>query len=160
MHILNKIIEVISSLILVTIVFFVILQILTRFIYPIAWTWEISTILNTYLVFIGVYVVTIRNEHVKVDYFSLQLPKWCQIYVDLFVNFITFFSLSMMILAGYKTIINISGLKTPAAKIPISFLIAAMTIGSVLMLLYTAFTSFNNIRLIIAGRQERKGGVK
>jgi len=156
-HILNKFVEVISTLILVTIVFLVILQILTRLVYPIAWTWEIATILNTYLVFIGVYVVTSRNEHVKVDYFSLQLPKWCQIYVDLFVNVITFLSLSIMILAGYNTIINISGLRTPAARIPISVLIAAMTIGSVLMLIYTAFESFKTICLIIAARQGRKG---
>ena len=137
--------EIIPLAAVVIMLLTILLQIIARFFYPLAWTGEFARVCNVWVVFLGAYLVCRRDEHIKVEYFANLLPAKIQPWLDLFINLLCMFSLLVVIFSGSRAFIGLFYIKTPAAQIPVPCLFAGLMIGSLLMLIDLAYRTFNNI---------------
>ena len=147
---INRILEVIPVLALVIIGVIIIVQIISRYIYPLPWTQEVARICNIWVVFIGAYLVATRDGHVKVGYFAEFLPDRWQPWLDLFISFVCVVSLVVIVYSGMRAVIALYAVKTAAARIPIPVLFASTMIGSFLMLIYIGLGALKNIHRMIS----------
>jgi len=147
---INRILEVIPVLALVIIGVIIIVQIISRYIYPLPWTQEVARICNIWVVFIGAYLVATRDGHVKVGYFAEFLPDRWQPWLDLFISLVCMVSLVVIVYSGMRAVIALYAVKTAAARIPIPVLFASTVVGSFLMLIYIGLGALQNIHRMIS----------
>lgn len=147
---INRILEVIPVLALVIIGVIIIVQIISRYIYPLPWTQEVARICNIWVVFIGAYLVATRDGHVKVGYFAEFLPDRWQPWLDLFISLVCMVSLVVIVYSGMRAVIALYAVKTAAARIPIPVLFASTMVGSFLMLIYIGLGALQNIHRMIS----------
>jgi TRAP-type C4-dicarboxylate transport system permease small subunit len=150
MKMINRILEVIPVLALVIIGVIIIVQIISRYIYPLPWTQEVARICNIWVVFIGAYLVATRDGHVKVGYFAEFLPDRWQPWLDLFISLVCMVSLVVIVYSGMRAVIALYAVKTAAARIPIPVLFASTVVGSFLMLIYIGLGALQNIHRMIS----------
>jgi len=129
--IFNEIDEKICIVLFVCMVVLVCLEIVMRYLLnsPLVWTEELDMFLFIWLVFIGAIVVTRRNLHIRL------IEPWSNfnkiiidilIIIFLFTIFFGFISLERDL---YNT-------RTPALRIPITWIIIAIPMGAVVMIFY------------------------
>jgi TRAP-type C4-dicarboxylate transport system permease small subunit len=147
---INRMLEFIPVLALVIIGVIIIVQIISRYVYPLPWTQEVARICNIWVVFIGAYLVATRDGHVRIGYFAEFLPEKWQPWLDLFISLICIVSLVVIIYSGMRAVIALYAVKTAAARIPIPVLFASTVIGSFLMLIYIALGALKNINRMIS----------
>ena len=147
---INRILEVIPVLALVIIGVIIIVQIISRYVYPLPWTQEVARICNIWVVFIGAYLVATRDGHVKVGYFAEFLPDSWQPWLDLFISLVCMASLVVIVYSGMRAVISLYAVKTAAARIPIPVLFTSTVVGSFLMFIYIGLGALRNIRHMIS----------
>jgi TRAP-type C4-dicarboxylate transport system permease small subunit len=152
---LDKILVIIPVLALVIITVIIIIQIISRYIYPLPWTQELARVCNIWVVFIGAYLVTTRDGHVKIEYFTDFMPQSWQRWLDLLISIVCIISLLVIIYSGIRAILSLYAVKTAAARIPIPILFASTIGGASLMLIYIGVKALRILRLVL-----QKGEVK
>jgi TRAP-type C4-dicarboxylate transport system permease small subunit len=142
---INGMLEVIPVLALVIIGVVILVQIISRYVYPLPWTEEVARICNIWVVFIGAYLVATQDGHVRIGYFADFLPDSWQPWLDLFISLVCMACLGVIVYSGMRAVIALYAVKTAAARVPIPVLFTSTVVGSVLMLIYMGLRVLRNI---------------
>lgn len=154
---INRIVEVAPILALVLILFIVLAQIISRYIYPLPWTLEVARFCHIWLIFIGAYLVaTTSNGHVKISFVADRLPDRWQLWLKLFTYLLCVFCLLVISFSAVRGIISLFTIKTPAAQIPLPFVFASLLMGSSFMLIYFGFRAVEILRDMITRKKETR----
>lgn len=148
---LNRILETIVVALMTIIVMVVFSQIIARYFLnkPLSWSEELSRLCFTWLVFLGVPLVTYSNTHIRVDYFVYHLPSKLKNTVCLFVDILLALFFVTIFLYGLSFIHSQLGMRSVSLNIPMVCFSWAVTIGmffETIYILYDIFTgNYKNV---------------
>lgn len=133
------------------IVILVITQIFMRYVlqYSLSWSDEIARIINIWVVFLAAYIVLIKNEHVKVDYFMNYFSSEFNIKLDIFINFICCVFSFYLAVSSFRNITKLATAKTAAFGLPMPVVFTPILICSVLMISYFILSTVSIIRILL-----------
>lgn len=101
-----------------------------------SWSEEILKILVVWFCLLSATFISVRREHVSIVVFKQRFPKAMEKCADMAVSFLTFLSAAIMFYIGLR-LANWAGMrKSPALRIPYSYMYAAIYVGFGLMALY------------------------
>lgn len=101
------------------------------------WTEELSSMLIIWLTFIGAAGVERRCGHIRVelaeDIFPPRVVRWLYGFFDLII----IFTLICIVIAGWKNMLEMAFLRSPALRIPWRYILLVVPAAATLMILYT-----------------------
>lgn len=122
----------------VTMIVSMVFQVVFRFIFhaPLYWTEELSRYSFVYIVFIGAAWAGRQEMHLGVDYFTSKLPESASRYLNVIMDILIMVFSAIIVFAGAEVIpVNFRQL-SPALKIPMGAVYAAIPTGFLLLFLY------------------------
>ena len=117
------------------------------FLTPIPGSFEITELLLASIIFLGLPIVTARNEHVEVDLFDFIMPQWLKLIQNITIYFLSTLSFSVLTFVLWKLAVRTYqyGDTTSVLEIPYAwlvFLMALTTSFTTLLLFYKTFAFF------------------
>lgn len=133
----NKIIEVVSVVVLVFVTIIVFVSVASRYVFkaPLEWSEEIARYSFIWVVFLGIALAEKSGDHFRIAYFIEKFPARVRIVVEIVLNILIFGALYMLLFEG----INYynqgkSGLST-VVLMPLNYIYVALPISVVLTIL-------------------------
>lgn len=152
---LAKLLERISILGMFLMVLIIVSQIFMRYVlqFSLSWSDEVARIMNIWIVFLAAYIVLMRNEHVKVDYFMSFLPLELNFKLDIFINFMCGFFCFFLALSSFRAIGKLVTAKTAALGVPMPLVFFPIMVCSILMVSFFLLSSIRIIRILLAKKE-------
>ncbi|KHF38944.1 TRAP transporter small permease [Halalkalibacter okhensis] len=148
---LNKLLNGIIALFLMTMVFLVFSNVVLRYLFDsgITWSEELARFLFVWVVFLGAIVAYKEKSHLGVDIFIGALPAKAQKVLYIFINLVVLVVLVVVIHGGYYLMeINHTNYG-PATGIPLSFIFSAGVLAAVVMAIMSIMQT---IRYVVYGQ--------
>lgn len=149
--IIDKIIEVLCTLIMGYMVLAVCWQVITRFILknPSTLTEEILRYLLVWTTMVGGAYAYGRRKHLSINMLSKKLPFKAQKLLDIGVQVIVIvFCLIVMILGDLRLVQTTSNQISAALHLPMPFVYASILVGGILIIFYALIFIFENLKAI------------
>jgi TRAP-type C4-dicarboxylate transport system permease small subunit len=129
----NDLDEQIGIFFLATMCILAFLQIVMRYVFnhPLFWVEEVTIMLSIWLVFLGAGVAARRGLHIAIEVipFSSRGRSWVAVVIGLMVIF--FFIL--LFIGAVPLMIELRGVRTPALRIPTSWIMLSFPVGAVVI---------------------------
>ena len=126
---------VIADLLAITVI--VIMQVFFRYVLqnPLRWTEEAARYLLIWLVMLGSGVAMRNHSHLQVDILTASLPEGPSKVLETIVTILTFVFLGIVAVFGAQLTVNNMRQLSPALKLPMGIVYAALPVGGALTLL-------------------------
>lgn len=133
---LKDIISLISALSLVLITVLIFIAVIFRYLFnsPILFSFELSTLIFAWLIYVGAYLAEDERSHIGFDLVIKRIPGKIRVLVSYAVEIIAVFILITVIFYGFR-ITMISGIRLTAMDISIKFLYLSCPVGLSFVLL-------------------------
>ena len=134
----NKLLEYFVSTLMILMTVIVLMQIIFREFFNISifWTFEVSSFMFTWIIFLGAAIGFMRKSHFSI---SLMVEKFSPKIMKFFDNFViivvTIF-LVVVIKYGWDLMISTRYQISPSLRVPMSIIYSVIPFGSSIMLLY------------------------
>jgi TRAP-type C4-dicarboxylate transport system permease small subunit len=134
----NKLLEYFVSTLMILMTVIVLMQIIFREFFNISifWTFEVSSFMFTWIIFLGAAIGFMRKSHFSI---SLMVEKFSPKIIKFFDNFViivvTIF-LVVVIKYGLDLMISTRYQISPSLRVPMSIIYSVIPFGSSIMLLY------------------------
>jgi len=134
----NKLLEYFVSTLMILMTVIVLMQIIFREFFNISifWTFEVSSFMFTWIIFLGAAIGFMRKSHFSI---SLMVEKFSPKIIKFFDNFViivvTIF-LVVVIKYGWDLMISTRYQISPSLRVPMSIIYSVIPFGSSIMLLY------------------------
>jgi len=137
----------------------VIWQVFTRFVIksPSSWTEELAIFLLIWIGLLGSAVALRRKAHLGIDVLVNRLPRTWRHIVTVFVYAcVGLFSVSVFTFGGSKmvAVVLMNNQVSPALGIHMGYVYLALPISGLFITMYSVEFIINEIKLLIAGREE------
>jgi len=138
MKIFDKLLEYFVSVLMILMTVIVLMQIIFRVFFNISifWTFEVSTFMFTWIIFLGAAIGFKRKSHFSislvVEKFSPKIIK----FFDKFIIIVVTIFLVIVIKYGWDLMIVTRYQISPSLRIPMSIIYSVIPFGSSIMLLY------------------------
>lgn len=140
--------EFVCGFILTTIVFLILLQIITRlFSFSLNWAAEIVRYSFTWFSFLTAALVMKYNGHIAVTFLVDVFPHSLRRWTIALMSLVVILFLGVLIIMGIKMMIITHGQTSAGLEIPLSLVYASLPVSSMFMLVY-------GIRHLISGWKE------
>jgi len=129
--------EIVTSVLLVEMVFSVFVGVFWRFVLndPLIWPEELARIASTWFIFLGGAVCFKRSAHISIDVLVRLVPPPIQRGIKLGASLLVMGVLVVIIVQGFQYSSRSFVLVTTALQIPVGYWNAAVPVGSALMLI-------------------------
>jgi TRAP-type C4-dicarboxylate transport system permease small subunit len=137
---------VIADLLAITTI--VIMQVFFRYVLqnPLRWTEEAARYLLIWLVLLGSGVAMRNHSHLQVDILTASLPEGPSRVLDAIVTVLTSIFLGIVVVYGVQLTFNNMRQLSPALKLPMGIVYAALPIGGALTLLECICAFINKLQ--------------
>lgn len=140
-NVVNSITEIITVILLMTLVVVVGWEVVARFVFdsPLGWSAEYSTIAFTWLVFLGASIGLKRGAHLGLRFATEKLPSSFIPWTKAVVVIIGGLYAGIMVIEGTIASIQVTGELTTAMQISASWQYAAVPVGAFCMLVHVPY---------------------
>lgn len=147
-----------AVLILVSFVVLASMQVIARYVFnaPFTWTEELSAALLIWMTFLGAAGIVRGEGHIKVEFFEELLGSKVTSVLELLWDLLTIAFLVLLVIGGIQAFQELSFERTPALRLPISWIITIVPISAGLMTLYYAINMVRRMRTLF-GRHRHRG---
>ena len=155
---LNRTVEIVSIVLLITVTVVVFYSVLLRYVFlrPLAWSEEIARYMFIWLVFLGISLAERSNNHFRVEYFVEKLPLKVRLGVEVFTNLLVFGALAVLFSEGVNYYNQgKSGLST-ILLMPLNYIYVALPLAMVLTFLNRIETVRKNMQALLQQIREQK----
>lgn len=130
-------------------------QIVARSIFNASITWsnEASRYLFVYVVFIGAFVLTRDREFICMDLIQSKIPKKARPCYDLLLHLLVMAYAAVMLIFGYKFMVQNSFQRSSSLHIPMNLLYMIMPVSGFFIILYT----LRNLAILLKSQKGREG---
>lgn len=130
-HMVDKIMEAFSALILGGMTFLIFVQVLARYVFktPLAWSEESARFLFIWMTFIAGYVGARKGQHIGVELIQNLLPKTVKRGIKVVCDLISVVFFLMVLYYCCTQWGKLSSQTSPALKIPMAFVYLGMMMG-------------------------------
>ena len=145
---LNKIIEIFCIVLMTFMTILVTWQVITRYVFnnPSAVTEQLCQYLFIWLVLFGSAYIFGKREHMQITFIKEKLPNKLGKICDLLQEIIIFiFTLGVLVIGGYLSVVKQMVQFDAALQIPIGIVYAAIPLSGVFILFYSIY----NIKKIV-----------
>ena len=121
------------------------LQVILRyvFIHPLPWPEELCEICLVWITFLGGSIVTRRNQHIVVEYFTKFIPKKIKFWNDILLDLITLAYLILVIIGSKHMLEQNAPILTTAFQISVNYILIAVPLN------FCAIALFYVLRIIV-----------
>lgn len=156
---LDRVLETGLTLAMAAMTLTVIWQVFTRFVIrdPSSWTEELAIFLLIWIGLLGSAVALKRKAHLGIDVLVNRFPPNYRLLTAIFVySCVIIFSISVLVYGGSKmvTVILINNQVSPALGIRMGYVYMALPISGLFITLYGIEFIIQELRLLVAGREE------
>ena len=156
---LDRVLETALTLAMAAMTLTVIWQVFTRFVIrdPSSWTEELAIFLLIWIGLLGSAVALKRKAHLGIDVLVNLFPPYYRLLTAIFVySCVIIFSISVLVYGGSKmvTVILINNQVSPALGIRMGYVYMALPISGLFITLYGIEFIIQELRLLVAGREE------
>lgn len=132
LNIIYNLEEIFASLIMFSIVFLTIVNIILRYIFssPIQWYEETVLFLFVWLIMIGLCLAYRDNSLMSIDIIDMLIPKKYHIYLNIFVDFMVVLALLSLIVIGWNFSLSAFVKLTDILRIPYFYIDIAIVVGA------------------------------
>ena len=151
--VINKIIEIMCTLIMGYMVLAVCWQVITRFILknPSTLTEEILRYLLVWTTMVGGAYAYGRRKHLSINILTKKLPRNGQKILDIVIQaVIILFSVIVMIMGGMRLVSTTSNQISAALRLPMPYVYASVVVGGVLIIFYSLLFIVEDIKEMAA----------
>lgn len=155
--IIDKIIEIMCTLIMGYMVLAVCWQVITRFILknPSTLTEEILRYLLVWTTMVGGAYAYGRRKHLSINILTKKLPRNGQKILDIVIQaVIILFSVIVMIMGGMRLVSTTSNQISAALRLPMPYVYASVVVGGVLIIFYSLLFIVEDIKEMVAEQDE------
>lgn len=155
--IIDKIIEIMCTLIMGYMVLAVCWQVITRFILknPSTLTEEILRYLLVWTTMVGGAYAYGRRKHLSINILTKKLPRNGQKILDIVIQaVIILFSVIVMIMGGMRLVSTTSNQISAALRLPMPYVYASVVVGGVLIIFYSLLFIVEDIKEMAAEQDE------
>lgn len=155
--IIDKIIEIMCTLIMGYMVLAVCWQVITRFILknPSTLTEEILRYLLVWTTMVGGAYAYGRRKHLSINILTKKLPYHGQKILDIVIQaVIILFSVIVMIMGGMRLVSTTSNQISAALRLPMPYVYASVVVGGVLIIFYSLLFIVEDIKEMAAEQTE------
>lgn len=155
--IIDKIIEIMCTLIMGYMVLAVCWQVITRFILknPSTLTEEILRYLLVWTTMVGGAYAYGRRKHLSINILTKKLPRNGQKILDIVIQaVIILFSVIVMIMGGMRLVSTTSNQISAALRLPMPYVHASVVVGGVLIIFYSLLFIVEDIKEMTAEQDE------
>lgn len=157
---LDKISEMISSILLIATSVLVFTQVILRYFfkYSIHWSEEVSLLMIVWFIFIGCSVAAKENAHISMEILDNILPNKGKKLFDVIINLVNISFGAIIVYAGIGMVNNAIKLNSMATSIsmPLWVAYASVPVGMSLMLIQYIFKLVESIKLLSTNEKEVK----
>lgn len=131
----------------------IIMQILSRNIFNISFSWaeEISRYLFIWATFLGVGYAFHNNSSISIDILITRLPDRAKKYAEIVIGFLCLIFLIILTYHGFRLCIRTTGQTSPALNLPMNFVYLVIPISGLLQILNLFDTTWKSINKEIQG---------
>ncbi len=155
--VIDKIIEIMCTLIMGYMVLAVCWQVITRFILknPSTLTEEILRYLLVWTTMVGGAYAYGRRKHLSINILTKKLPHSGQKILDIVIQaVIILFSVIVMIMGGMRLVSTTSNQISAALRLPMPYVYASVVVGGVLIIFYSLIFIIEDIKEIAAKKTD------
>ena len=155
--VIDKIIEIMCTLIMGYMVLAVCWQVITRFILknPSTLTEEILRYLLVWTTMVGGAYAYGRRKHLSINILTKKLPRNGQKILDIVIQaVIILFSVIVMIMGGMRLVSTTSNQISAALRLPMPYVYASVVVGGVLIIFYSLLFIVEDIKEMVAEQDE------
>lgn len=155
--VIDKIIEIMCTLIMGYMVLAVCWQVITRFILknPSTLTEEILRYLLVWATMVGGAYAYGRRKHLSINVLTKKLPRNGQKILDIVIQaVIILFSVIVMIMGGMRLVSTTSNQISAALRLPMPYVYASVVVGGVLIIFYSLLFIVEDIKEMAAEQDE------
>lgn len=155
--VIDKIIEIMCTLIMGYMVLAVCWQVITRFILknPSTLTEEILRYLLVWTTMVGGAYAYGRRKHLSINILTKKLPRNGQKILDIVIQaVIILFSVIVMIMGGMRLVSTTSNQISAALRLPMPYVYASVVVGGVLIIFYSLLFIVEDIKEMAAEQDE------
>ena len=155
--IIDKIIEIMCTLIMGYMVLAVCWQVITRFILknPSTLTEEILRYLLVWTTMVGGAYAYGRRKHLSINILTKKLPRNGQKILAIVIQaVIILFSVIVMIMGGMRLVSTTSNQISAALRLPMPYVYASVVVGGVLIIFYSLLFIVEDIKEMVAEQDE------
>ena len=155
--IIDKIIEIMCTLIMGYMVLAVCWQVITRLILknPSTLTEEILRYLLVWTTMVGGAYAYGRRKHLSINILTKKLPRNGQKILDIVIQaVIILFSVIVMIMGGMRLVSTTSNQISAALRLPMPYVYASVVVGGVLIIFYSLLFIVEDIKEMVAEQDE------
>ena len=152
----NKLVEVISVIILVLVSLVIFYSVLLRYVFksPLAWSEEVARYMFIWMVFLGFSIAEKSGDHFKIEVFIEMVPAKVRLIIEVILNMLIFYALFVLFKEGIKYYDQgKSGLST-ILQMPLNYIYVALPISMVLTFLNRIDTVQKTIRMLLSKIRE------
>ena len=124
------------------------LQVVLRYVfnYPLPWPEELCVICLVWITFLGGSIVTRRNHHIVVEYFTRFIPKKIKFWNDIVLDLITLAYLILVIFGSKHMMEQNAPILSTALEISINYILVAVPINFSIIALFYFFRIINKLK--------------
>ena len=155
--VIDKIIEIMCTLIMGYMVLAVCWQVITRFILknPSTLTEEILRYLLVWTTMVGGAYAYGRRKHLSINILTKKLPHSGQKILDIVIQaVIILFSVIAMIMGGMRLVSTTSNQISAALRLPMPYVYASVVVGGVLIIFYSLIFIIEDIKEMTAAKAD------
>lgn len=155
--VIDKIIEIMCTVIMGYMVLAVCWQVITRFILknPSTLTEEILRYLLVWTTMVGGAYAYGRRKHLSINILTKKLPRNGQKILDIVIQaVIILFSVIVMIMGGMRLVSTTSNQISAALRLPMPYVYASVVVGGVLIIFYSLLFIVEDIKEMAAEQDE------
>lgn len=155
--VIDKIIEIMCTLIMGYMVLAVCWQVITRFILknPSTLTEEILRYLLVWTTMVGGAYAYGRRKHLSINILTKKLPHSGQKILDIVIQaVIILFSVIVMIMGGMRLVSTTSNQISAALRLPMPYVYASVVVGGVLIIFYSLIFIIEDIKEMTAAKAD------
>lgn len=126
----------------------ILLQVTFRYVFqsPLRWTEEAARYLLIWLVLLGSAVAMRTHSHLQIDVLSSSLPPTARRFSDTIINLLVIIFLVIMTFQGMRATAITMAQTSPAMKISMGVVYAALPVGGVLMIMEITISFIHMIK--------------
>jgi len=161
---LRKFMLLLLSFLMAVLVVDTAVQVLFRYVLnsPLYWTDELARYLFIWITFIGGAVAVERRAHLSLDFFYEKMPRTIKAIFKVIINLSAGVFLTAIVITGIKILSVTADQPSAMMGIPMAVPYLAVPIGAALMTMYLGITMVEDVKKILAGKEENgdAGGVE
>lgn len=134
----NRLLEYFVSTLMILMTVIVLMQIIFREFFNISifWTFEVSSFMFTWIIFLGAAIGFMRKSHFSISLMVEKFSPKIRKFFDNFVIIVVTIFLVVVIKYGWDLMISTRYQISPSLRVPMSIIYSVIPFGSSIMLLY------------------------